>query len=281
MNKAMSRVFIVTAVLFVALVVNLTWIMVVRAQWFQDRPENKRSIAKEMKIKRGDIARLRRVGDRRHAAPLGLLLPRLPQRHASRRSSSATTPCSTGAAASSPSSTTSSRASRATSACRTGSTSCSAASPRGRTSSSRSCPAVQKVAQQELRASGARSSCSTPRRGALIASASAPTYDPANLEDQWSRLSKDPSAPLLNRPTQGLYVPGSSFKVVTASAGLDTGSGHAGLAVRRHRHLRGLRRQGHQLRRRGVRPQQLHLRAHGVHQHDLRQGRQQARDASG
>ena len=29
--------------------------MVVRAQWFQDRPENKRSIAKEMKIKRGDI----------------------------------------------------------------------------------------------------------------------------------------------------------------------------------------------------------------------------------
>ena len=29
--------------------------------------------------------------------------------------------------------------------------------------------------------------------------------------------------PLLNRPTQGLYVPGSAFKVVTASAGLDTG----------------------------------------------------------
>ena len=55
MNKAMSRVFVIMAVLFVALVVNLTWIMVVRAQWFQDRPENKRSIAKEMKIKRGDI----------------------------------------------------------------------------------------------------------------------------------------------------------------------------------------------------------------------------------
>ncbi len=55
MNRAMSKVFIVAVVLFVALVVNLTWIMVVRAQWFQDRPENKRSIAKEMKIKRGDI----------------------------------------------------------------------------------------------------------------------------------------------------------------------------------------------------------------------------------
>ncbi len=55
MNRAMSRVFIVTVVLFVALVVNLTWIMAGRAQWYQDRPENKRSIAKEMKIKRGDI----------------------------------------------------------------------------------------------------------------------------------------------------------------------------------------------------------------------------------
>ena len=62
-----------------------------------------------------------------------------------------------------------------------------------------------------------------PKTGALIASASAPTYDPANLEAQWARLSKDTSAPLLNRPTQGLYVPGSSFKVVTGSAALDAG----------------------------------------------------------
>jgi len=63
----------------------------------------------------------------------------------------------------------------------------------------------------------------SPKTGALIASASAPTYDPANLEDRWARLSVDASAPLLNRPTQGLYVPGSAFKVVTAAAGLDTG----------------------------------------------------------
>ena len=41
--------------LFVALIANLTWIMVVRAQWFQDRPENHRSIAEEQKIKRGEI----------------------------------------------------------------------------------------------------------------------------------------------------------------------------------------------------------------------------------
>ena len=85
-------------------------------------------------------------------------------------------------------------------------------------------PAVQKVAQQQLQGQKGAIVVLDPKTGALIASASAPTYDPANLEDQWARLSKDASAPLLNRPTQGLYVPGSSFKVVTASAGLDTGT---------------------------------------------------------
>ena len=81
MNRAMSKVFIITVVLFVALVVNLTWIMGVRAQWFQDRPENKRSIAEEQKIKRGEIrgydGTVIAGVDRRS----GLLLPRLPQRH--------------------------------------------------------------------------------------------------------------------------------------------------------------------------------------------------------
>ena len=62
-----------------------------------------------------------------------------------------------------------------------------------------------------------------PRTGALIASASAPTYNARTLEDQWTRLVSDQSAPLLNRATQGLYPPGSSFKVVTATGGLDTG----------------------------------------------------------
>ena len=84
-------------------------------------------------------------------------------------------------------------------------------------------PGVQKVAQQALQGQKGAIVLLDPKTGALIASASAPTYDPANLEDQWARLSKDDTAPLLNRPTQGLYVPGSSFKVVTGSAGLDNG----------------------------------------------------------
>ena len=55
MNRAMTKIFIIMTVLFVALIVNLTWIMGVRADWYRERPENKRSIAQEMKIERGDI----------------------------------------------------------------------------------------------------------------------------------------------------------------------------------------------------------------------------------
>ena len=84
MNKAISRIFIVGVILFVALIVNLTWIMAVRAQWFADRPENKRGIAKEMTIKRGDIlgydgptiaGALRRSGYSPRAHPPGTPAP--------------------------------------------------------------------------------------------------------------------------------------------------------------------------------------------------------------
>jgi penicillin-binding protein 2 len=39
----------------------------------------------------------------------------------------------------------------------------------------------------------------------------------------WERLSNDPSHPLYNRAVQSVYPPGSTFKIVVALAGLDTG----------------------------------------------------------
>jgi peptidoglycan glycosyltransferase len=223
MNKAMSRVFIVAVVLFCALVVNLTWIMVVRAQWFQDRPENKRSIAKEMKIKRGDIVGYdgsviagteRRSGYYYRDYPSGTFAPQLvgydSLQYGRSGIESQLNDQLTGQASDL--------------GVQNWVDKLLGRRPTGSNVKLTLVPAVQKVAQQQLQGKTGAIVVLDPKTGALIASASAPTYDPSHLDDRWATLSKDPTAPLLNRPTQGLYVPGSAFKVVTASAGLDDGT---------------------------------------------------------
>ena len=69
-----------------------------------------------------------------------------------------------------------------------------------------------------------------PRTGEVLAMASTPTFDngavanPATAAKAFADLRVDKSQPLLNRATQGLYVPGSVFKIVTAIAGLGSGA---------------------------------------------------------
>lgn len=69
-----------------------------------------------------------------------------------------------------------------------------------------------------------------PRTGEILALASTPTYDasaiadPTKAADTFDALLADPSNPLLPRATQGRYVPGSVFKIVTAMAALDGGA---------------------------------------------------------
>ncbi|MDO8886811.1 penicillin-binding transpeptidase domain-containing protein [Candidatus Oleimmundimicrobium sp.] len=62
-----------------------------------------------------------------------------------------------------------------------------------------------------------------PKTGAILAMATNPTFDPNNINENWTNLIKDSSAPLINRGAQGLYPPGSSFKIITASAAVDSG----------------------------------------------------------
>ena len=67
-----------------------------------------------------------------------------------------------------------------------------------------------------------------PRNGAVKVLASAPSYNPNLVERKFSligniRADCKPAAPLLDRATAGLYPPGSIFKVITASAALQSG----------------------------------------------------------
>jgi peptidoglycan glycosyltransferase len=53
--------------------------------------------------------------------------------------------------------------------------------------------------------------------------ASAPSFDPNEWENQSAELNRAAGAPIVNRATQSRYPPGSTMKVVTAAAALDTG----------------------------------------------------------
>ncbi|MDP9111113.1 MAG: penicillin-binding protein 2 [Candidatus Eremiobacteraeota bacterium] len=63
-----------------------------------------------------------------------------------------------------------------------------------------------------------------PHTGAILAIASVPAFDPNVLDSEFETLNHAVASPLLNRATSGLYPPGSTFKIVTAAAALDSGS---------------------------------------------------------
>ncbi len=67
-----------------------------------------------------------------------------------------------------------------------------------------------------------------PSTGRVLALASAPSFDPNLVETDFDSIEAitapcKPAAPLLDRATAGRFVPGSTFKIVTAAAALDTG----------------------------------------------------------
>jgi peptidoglycan glycosyltransferase len=92
-------------------------------------------------------------------------------------------------------------------------------------------PGVQKIAETALQGKCGAAVMLNPKTGAVYVMASSPSYDPnkINSDKGYASILRSPSAcpgstsALLNRATQGLYPPGSTFKTVTAAAALDSG----------------------------------------------------------
>ncbi len=94
-------------------------------------------------------------------------------------------------------------------------------------------PQAQKAAMDGLTQKGYHGAVVAldPSTGAVLASASTPTYDPNDLASHdlkkvnqtWQKLLKDPDKPMLNRAERETYPPGSTFKLVTLAAALSSG----------------------------------------------------------
>ena len=56
--------------------------------------------------------------------------------------------------------------------------------------------------------------------GRILCMVSKPQFDPQTVTENWDSLKNDETSPLLNRSTQGLYTPGSVFKIVTTVSAL-------------------------------------------------------------
>lgn len=76
---------------------------------------------------------------------------------------------------------------------------------------------LQEVAYQSLGVYRGAIIVSEPATGKILAMVSKPDFDPNKIEEIWDDLLEEKdSGVLLNRATQGLYPPGSTFKIVTA-----------------------------------------------------------------
>ena len=87
---------------------------------------------------------------------------------------------------------------------------------------------IQREAERQLR--GLTGACAVidPRNGDVLALASTPGFDPNDFvpslsPEMYGRYSGDIAKPLLNRASAGMYAPGSTFKPITALAGLSAG----------------------------------------------------------
>jgi penicillin-binding protein A len=88
-------------------------------------------------------------------------------------------------------------------------------------------PAAQHLANSALSGHEGAVVALDPRTGAVTVMASSPSFDPNALRSRraYQRLATDAAGkPLVNRVTQFGYAPGSTFKVLTATAAIDTGA---------------------------------------------------------
>ncbi|HEX6389419.1 MAG TPA: penicillin-binding transpeptidase domain-containing protein [Solirubrobacteraceae bacterium] len=223
MNSPIARLYVVVLLLFAVLVGATSWNTVFRAEALQDNPKNRRELLEQQRIRRGviraadDSLLARSVhqpddtysrtypDDELFAHAVGYSFTRFGRSGLEQSRNDALTGTGT----------------------ELGSLfdRLSGIEPEGDDVRTTLDPGAQRAALQGLAGRKGAVVALDPQTGAVKAMASTPGYDPNEVADgrTFSRLNRDDDAPLLNRTTQSGYPPGSTFKVVTAIAAMDSG----------------------------------------------------------
>jgi peptidoglycan glycosyltransferase len=223
MNTPITRLYIVFLLLFGVLVVGTSWNTVFRADELRDKPQNRRQLLEQQRIRRGTIraadgsvlARSVRRSDDTFtrlypenglfAQALGYSFTRYGRAGLEQSRNNALT--------------------GTTNELGTIFDRLSGTQPEGDDVRTTLDASAQRVALQGLAGRKGAVVALDPQTGAIKVMASVPGYDPNAIGEpgRFTRLNQDQDAPLLNRNTQAGYTPGSTFKVVTAIAAIDSG----------------------------------------------------------
>ncbi|MHB8177703.1 MAG: peptidoglycan D,D-transpeptidase FtsI family protein [Vulcanimicrobiaceae bacterium] len=223
-NRAIARLWVLFALLFIGLIVRQAYVQLVAGPQIAARPGNPRRALPNRR--RGSILATdgtilaKTVGAHR-VYPLGRELAQIVGYDSARYGTSGIEAAYDRALSPAPTSGDPAAQVQALLAALRGST----AAVRGANVVTTIVPAIQRELYADLAAHArAAGVVLDPHTGAVLAIASVPSFDPNTLAASFPRLLHDSQAPLLDRALDGLYPPGSTFKIFTSSAALDTGA---------------------------------------------------------
>jgi cell division protein FtsI/penicillin-binding protein 2 len=219
----LTRAVLAFTALFAILIGNLTYVQVIKAKDYQDMPTNNHTIARSKYIQRGSIITSDGVtlaeslqqedGTYVRSYPNGNLAAHVvgyvSQQYGTTAIESVMNDTLTG--------------SKDYSSWNNAIASLAGQTQPGNTAKLTIDSRIQTAAEQALKGFKGAVVVIDPRTGAVLACASSPTYDNTNI-DALLQTGGGEDGSMYNRAMDALYTPGSTFKVVTLSAALETGT---------------------------------------------------------
>ncbi len=221
LGKRLTHTMIVFSLMFAALVANLTLIMVVQANDYQNMPANNHTLAREAKTERGTISTIDGTvlaqsmknddGTYSRVYPAGDLASHVVGYTSSKYGTSGIEASYNDTL----------KGEKNFASVSDVVNSLAGVNTPGNDVTLTINSTIQQAAQDALEGQTGACVVMDPKTGAVLAMASSPTYDASDVDDVIADSSS--SSELYNRATQALYAPGSTFKIISLAASLQEG----------------------------------------------------------